>query len=81
MGIGALARLTAFARVLGSATRSLALASAIHRSMRFSSRWSALAPFDSSNRSYKRIAGAGDGNRTHVDSLEGYCTTIVLLPQ
>ena len=26
------------------------------------------------------VHGAGDGNRTHVGSLEGYCTTIVLLP-
>ncbi len=30
-------------------------------------------------RSYKCV-GAGDGNRTHVTSLEGWRTTIVLRP-
>ena len=28
-----------------------------------------------------RFAGAGDGNRTHVSSLEGWCSTIELRPR
>ena len=31
--------------------------------------------------SYWRIYGAGDGNRTRVSSLEGWCSTIELHPQ
>ena len=31
--------------------------------------------------SYWRIFGAGDGNRTRVSSLEGWCSTIELHPQ
>ena len=31
--------------------------------------------------SYRRIHGAGDGNRTHVISLEGWSSTIELHPQ
>ena len=30
--------------------------------------------------SYWRIYGAGDGNRTRVSSLEGWCSTIELHP-
>ena len=30
---------------------------------------------------FLRRAGAGDGNRTHVSSLEGWCSTIELHPQ
>ena len=30
---------------------------------------------------YLKIAKAGDGNRTHVSSLEGWCSTIELHPQ
>ena len=45
-GFGALTRLTSFARVFGSATRSLTLSSDIQRCMRFSSFSSALALFE-----------------------------------
>ena len=31
--------------------------------------------------SYWRMFGAGDGNRTRVSSLEGWCSTIELHPQ
>ena len=31
--------------------------------------------------SYWRIYGAGDGNRTRVSSLEGWCSTIELHPR
>ena len=31
--------------------------------------------------SYWRIDGVGDGNRTRVSSLEGWCSTIELHPQ
>ena len=31
--------------------------------------------------SYRRISGAGDGNRTHTTSLEGWDSTIELHPQ
>ena len=31
--------------------------------------------------SYWRMYGAGDGNRTRVSSLEGWCSTIELHPQ
>ena len=31
-------------------------------------------------RIYSRSCGAGDGNRTHVSSLEGWCSTIELRP-
>ena len=31
--------------------------------------------------SYRRVYGAGDGNRTHVISLEGWSSTIELHPQ
>ena len=30
--------------------------------------------------SYRHIRQAGDGNRTHVSSLEGWCSTIELHP-
>ena len=33
------------------------------------------------NRINSFFKGAGDGNRTHVSSLEGWCSTIELHPQ
>ena len=29
---------------------------------------------------FAKLTGAGDGNRTHVSSLEGWCSTIELHP-
>ena len=36
--------------------------------------------FQRFHHSPKKFYGAGDGNRTHVSSLEGWCSTIELHP-
>ena len=43
--------------------------------------WQGCTPPLSHSRIYILLDEAGDGNRTHVSSLEGWCSTIELHPQ